>query len=401
MKLHKYFGNHLSWLFCMVFCLVSTWAAEVFALDRGLDLKLAAQEEYNDNIFYTVDDELEDHITTLSGELTFRNRTERSNTDLSGRVERLLYQDRDELDATDQFYSGKVNHVFTSRWQGGGSADFSRDSRADRDIDTTGLVLGTSSASERDRLNGSVFATYRATENTDATFTYSYFDEAYELDGFSDSVGHQVGLGLNHNWSKVFSNTTLQFNVNHGRYEYDTADIQLYSGTIGISKKISELWVLFVSGGARYQETEFITFGQTELSDDKWGSVWNVDVNYQGEFGRFGLYGKHDISPASGLDGSTERTSLGVRLYYRVAQKSGVGLNINYHLNQADAGELAKNDVDNESYQISPHLKLSLIDDLYLIARYQHSQVENRISNTTAQRRFAILQLSYNVTLWD
>jgi hypothetical protein len=410
MKLHKYFGNYFSWLLCLVFCLSSTWAAEVFALDRGLDLRLSAQQEYNDNIFYSIDDEIEDYITTLSGGLTFQNRTERSNTDLSARVERLVYQDWDELDATDQFYSGKVDHVFTSRWQGGISAGFSRDSRPDRDMDITGLVLG---AAERDQLNGGVFATYQATENTDASFSYNYFDVAYDQgefsDEFSDSVGHQVGLGLNHNWSRMFPNTTLHFNVNHARYEYDSSDILLYSGTIGLSKRISELWLLSLSGGARYQETEFLISGQTvlgdenrmELSDEKWGSVWNVDMNYQGELGHFGLYGKHDIMPSSGLDGSTERTSLGMKLYYRVAKKSGVGIIINYHLNQADAGQLATEDVDNETWQISPHVKLSLLDDFYLIARYQYSQVESRITEKISSRSFAILQLAYNVTLWD
>lgn len=399
MELRKYIGYFLSWLFCLVFCFAAIRVTEVLALDRGLDLKLSAQQEHNDNIFYTVNDEIEDYITTLSGGLTFHNRTERSNTDLSARVERLFYEDRDELDATDQFYSGSTNHVFTSRWKGGISAGFIRDSRPDRDIESTGLVLG---AAERDRLNAGASATYQATENTDASFSYNYFDEAYDQDAFSDSIGHQVGLGLIHNWGRVFANTTVQFYVNHARYEYDTADIQLYSGTIGLSKKISELWVLSLSGGARYQETEFITApGQAELSDDKWGSVWNADLNYQGEFGRLGLTGKHDITPSSGLDGTTERTSLGLRLYYRVAQKSGVGLNVNYHLNQADAGQLARKDVDNETWQISPHVKLSLMDDLYVIARYQYSQVQSRISDTTARRSYAILQLAYNITLWD
>lgn len=404
MKLYKYDGNYHAWLFCLAICLASAWATEVFALERGLDLKLSAQEEYNDNIFYTVSDEIEDYITTLSGGLTFYNRTERSDTNLSARVEKLLYKDQEALDATDQFYSGKMNQVFSSRWQGGFNASFIRDSRPDRDVETTGLVLG---AVERDRLSGGAFATYRATENTDATISYNYFDEAYDEDAendedeFSDSVGHQAALGLKHNWSRVLPNTTLQFDVNHGRYEYDTAEVQLYSGLFGLSKRISELWVLSVSGGARYQETEFKSSGQTVLSDDKWGSVWHVDVSYQGEFGRFSLSGKHDITPSSGLDGTTERTSLGMKLYYRVARKSGVGLNVNYHLNQADAGQLANRDVDSETFQISPNVRLSLIEDLYLVARYQYSQVENRISNTTSNRSYAILQLAYSLTLWD
>ena len=96
---------------------------------RELVVSLAANEEYNDNIFFTFDDEIADFITTLSGGLLFRNNTERSNLFLSGSLERLIYSDEKDLDATDQYYSGTFNYRLTERLGAGVEAAYTKDSR--------------------------------------------------------------------------------------------------------------------------------------------------------------------------------------------------------------------------------------------------------------------------------
>ncbi len=392
------------------------------ALERGLDLDLSIQEEYNDNIFFTVDEAIEDYITTLSAGLTMYNYTERANADVTARIEQLYYQDlekldtSEELDATDQFYSGKVNYRFSPRWQAGLRAGFSRDSRPDRDVATTGLVLGTA---QRDKLNYGAETNYYFNENTAATLSYSYEDEEYDADEgedydpdededydpgeqneFSDMTSDQVGLEFTHNLNRHFANTYLKFYLNSGRYKYDTVDVTIYAGTFGFVRKISELWSLSMSVGTRYQDTEFVDIEVTDSTDDKFGSVWSLGVDYEGEYGQFGLTGSHDIAPSTGLDGTVERTSLTLKMRYRLAEKSGVGLSAGYFINKADAGQLASEDVDEETWRISPHFKLSIIDDLYLIARYTYSQIDNRVDDTRATRNFALLQLAYEWSIW-
>jgi hypothetical protein len=374
------------------------WVGPAFGLDRGLDLNLSAQWEYNDNIFWNTDDAIDDVIYTLSGGLTFHNRTERADADLSGRVERLNYLDHEALDATDQFYTGKASYLFSPRWRSGVNAGFSQDSRPDRDVETTGLVLGTA---ERDRTDLGGFTTFYATENTSATLSYSYEDEAYDQGEFSDMIGYQAGLGVQHNWGSLFDNTFLSFNLNYGRYEYDTANIDIYSGTLGFEKHISELWRFFIAGGANYQETEFVSSGVTVLETDKRGSVGRVGLDYLGEYTRFGISGSKDLTPSSGFSGTTERTSLAMNWSRRLAQKSRVGLNLSYHLNEAEAGKLAAVDVDEETFSISPNLKIALFNDFYLIAKYTYSQVDNRIADTTTRRRYVVLQVAYNLTVLE
>jgi hypothetical protein len=383
---------------CLFWGLILMWWMPAIALERGMDLDVSVQEEYNDNIFLTVDDAIEDAITTIAGGLTLYNRTERADGDIAARVERLYYRDQDELNATDQFYSGKVNYHFSPRWQAGLKAGFSRDSRPDRDVAVTGLVQGTD---EREKLDAGANTSYSLSENTAVSLSYSYADEDYERNEFSDMTSHQAALGFNHNIGRYFANTSLQFNLNYGRYEYDAVEVVIYAGTIGFVKEIAELWSLTMSGGARYQETELdIAAGLASSNEDNWGTVWSVGVDYKGEYARFGLSGWQAVMPSSGLDGTTERTSLDLKLYYHLAPKSGAGLNVSYFINNADPGQLAAEHVDEETWRISPYIKLSIVDDLYLIARYSYSQIYDRADDTTISRKLALLQLAYEWPVW-
>ena len=49
------------------------------------------REEYNDNIFFTKNDKIDDFITTLAGSLELIERTERVNANLYGRVARFIF----------------------------------------------------------------------------------------------------------------------------------------------------------------------------------------------------------------------------------------------------------------------------------------------------------------------
>ena len=61
---------------------------------------------------------------------------------------------------------------------------------------------------------------------------------------------------------------------------------------------------------------------------------------------------------------------------------------------------LAAEHVDEETWRISPYIKLSIVDDLYLIARYSYSQIYDRADDTTISRKLALLQLAYEWPVW-
>jgi uncharacterized protein (PEP-CTERM system associated) len=101
---------------------------------------IEAKEQYNDNILFASSETYKDFYTTLIPGLTFLEKTERLQVDLSGRAERRVYSKYSEFNATDQFYTGSGRYSLTERLGITGKAEYSQDSRPDRDLETTGLA---------------------------------------------------------------------------------------------------------------------------------------------------------------------------------------------------------------------------------------------------------------------
>ena len=149
----------------------------VTADQRELIVTLGAREEYNDNIFFTFDDEVDDYITTLSGGLNFLNQTERTDLYLSAIVERLIYSDEKDLNATDQYYLGRFGYKFTPRFGARLDAAYTEDSRPDRDVATTGLLLST--VPRTIQIYGAAID-YALTEITTSNVFYRYSRQDFE-----------------------------------------------------------------------------------------------------------------------------------------------------------------------------------------------------------------------------
>ena len=96
-------------------------------------------------------------------------------------------------------------------------------------------------------------------------------------------------------------------------------------------------------------------------------SSWPIGGEYAGT----NLILFHGIEPASGREGSAQRTSAILNIFYRFAERGRVGLNTGYFINKADAGELALRPLDEQSFNIRPWLRFDIIfDKLYLEASY-------------------------------
>ena len=75
----------------------------------------------------------------------------------------------------------------------------------------------------------------------------------------------------------------------------------------------------------------------------------------------------HGIEPASGRDGSAQRTSGIFDIYYRFAERGEWGFKTGYYVNKANSGELAIFPLDERTFNIRPWLRFDIIfDKLYL-----------------------------------
>ena len=212
---------------------------------REIDLFLGAREEYNDNIFFTSDDTVDDFITTLSGGLKFLNQTERTDLQLSGILGRLIYSKEKDLDATDQYYKGRFGYEFTPRLGASVDAAYTKDSRPDRDVAESGLILSTV---PRQIQNYGAAADYALTEITASNLFYRYTRQDFEPQRIDRSVSdyraHRAGLGFAHRLDQYVLNTTGRLNFGYNRFTYPETDTEtkVAIATVGLVYEVTDTY---------------------------------------------------------------------------------------------------------------------------------------------------------------
>ena len=363
---------------------------------RELDVFLGAKEEYNDNIFFTFDDTVDDYITSLSGGLEFLNQTERTDLYLSGIVERLIYSDDKDLNATDQYYKGRFGYKFTPRLDAKVDAAYSKDSRPDRDVAESGLILSTV---PRQIQNYGGAVDYALTEITAANLYYRYTRQDFEprevSRDFSDYRAHRTGLGFAHRLDQYVPNTTGRLNFGYNRFKYPESDTEtkVYFGTVGLAYELTEKWRLLLDIGPNYYDSQFNPFG-VQFKDSGWGGTGTLKITYTGEVTGSSLTVFHGIEPASGRDGSAQRTSAILDLFYRFAERGRTGFATGYYVNKANSGELTLLPLDERTINFRPWLRFDIIfDKLYLEASYTYSYIRDKIQERDRDRNLVWLKL--------
>ena len=144
-------------LVTLVFVFPSMSGADEFKLIPSI----AVREEYNDNIFYSYHDEVDDWITTVSPGLELIERTEQLDLNLSATVSPIFYADHSDWDDVDQNYGATGAYKITPLLGVNANALYDVSNRPDRDIETTGMV---ESVDERKRQDYGFGVDYQLTE---------------------------------------------------------------------------------------------------------------------------------------------------------------------------------------------------------------------------------------------
>lgn len=359
-------------------------------------------QEYNDNILFSKNFEEEDFITTLSGGLVIEQRSERVNANLSARLDQLLYWHSDELNSLDMFFKGDVDYKATERLGLGGSAEYSEDSRPDRDTATTGLLVNGDRTTKRASLSSNyLFSELTRGEvavgfgNIETTRTYK--DES------NDAL--KIDLSFSRNLFRSFKNTTGLLNFNYLHYTSDinttktpsteyrdnTSDVFQFSG--GFSKDITELYNIYCQAGASYTETtESRKIGGVTIQDEDssgWGGVLSAGLNYGGEYYDANLALSQDMKGAVGTNGVVQRSMISGSVKKRITDRVSLTLNANVFLNKND--RKIGDDMEELTFNIQPGFRYKIFNDLILTASYRFTSIQDRIKNTNRERNMVNL----------
>ncbi len=371
---------------------------------------LSTKEEYNDNIFFSRDDKERDFITHISPGLELIDRTEKLDLSLLARLDGYLYGKNHDLNNVDQNYRGKLSYSLHPKMKISTGAGYTRDFRADRDLEETGLVT---SAVRRDRQNYNAGAEYTFSERTIGSFSYLYDRSDYKDPEFIDVKGHDISLGFIHDLSKYFRATYGRMNFGYGRYEFSDSTIDYYYSTIGMSRALSEKWSILIDAGASYIRSEFevdtlafvppFFFGivREQKKEEGVGWVGQGTLSYKGEKTNGELTFNHRMMPASGTAGVTERTTFILNIRHRFTYELSGGVLAGYYLNKADQGEFGTVATNKETLQISPRIRYEFNKDIALEASYSFAFVKDKEADTKAQRNLFMINFIIQYPLFE
>ncbi len=379
----------------IVIAIVTAFSAPQNA--HGDQIKLGAslglQEEYNDNIFISETDEIDDFITTISPELSLGRKSERSSLDLLGRLDGIYYAENDELNDVDQNFSARLLHGLDPRLNLSGEFEYIKDSRPDRDIETSGLVL---SRFIRYRRYLILSGEYLASENTAAILTYAYVNQDFDDPRLADFDSHIANLSLTHRLSHYFPSTLGSFNMGYSRYDYPDVIINNYSGTIGASREITEKLRLSIDIGGRYtqqrgedEDSALISFPNESDS----GFTGRLLFSHKGEFTKENLTLSHDVQAASGRNAVTERTALIFDISHRFTYNLRGSFKVGYYLNRADQATFSTEDIDEKTLSLQTGVHFDIKDNVVLDASYLFTRIRDEVTDESAKRNLIYMRL--------
>ena len=372
---------------------------------------IAVRQEHNSNIFYTYDDVEDDQITTVIPGLELRERTERLDLNLKGRIAPFFYWDNDDLNDIDQDYRGRIGYQLTERFDVKADGAFGVDHRPDRDVATTGLVQ---SADRRDRYHFGLGGGYNLTETTATSLSYAYDRDNWDSDSDrEDFTGHSINLGFAHHLGRWLETSTGRLNFGYDDYHYESSDIKSFSGTVGIQSQLSEIFKLQVDVGARYVDSDFDTI-QFEFvppnllvpqvvgeTNSGWGGIGIASLKYLGERTNSGLTISHDLRPGGGQQGPSVLTRVIFDVNYLLLEKLSLGLSSSFFRNKADADDLSAFEIDEYTYNVRPRFRWEFYKSFTLEGAYAYSYVDNRVINDHKDQHRVYLQIAYGYPLFE
>ena len=395
-------------LVTLVFVFPSVSGADEFKLIPSI----AVREEYNDNIFYSYHDEVDDWITTVSPGLELIERTEQLDLNLSATVSPIFYADHSDWDDVDQNYGATGAYKITPLLGVNANALYDVSNRPDRDIETTGMV---ESVDERKRQDYGFGVDYQLTEIAAVALSFGYLRDDWDSNDFDrqDLKAPTANVGFTYNLSQWWDSTISRLNFGFGRYEYETSDTDNYFGSIGVQHWFSETVNLLVDVGARYTDADFdrrelvfvppssIQVRTVGDNNSDFGGVGQAILEIQGELTRGSIRIAHDIRPASGEGTVLQRTDVVLNISRRFAERSVIAISGGYYKNKADSDEFSFRETDEDTFFIRPRIRWKFFENYTLEAGYNFSYMDDRVEKQDYRRNLVYLQVAYGLPLFE
>ncbi|MDH5299132.1 MAG: outer membrane beta-barrel protein [Desulfobulbaceae bacterium] len=382
-----------------VFALLPFFRVRGAAADERLLIpSVAFRQEYTDNLYFTARDPMDDFIAIVSPALELSEKTERLDASLKAQLDHRRYFDNSDLNSTDQRYSGDLRYSLQPRLGLFGSATYQRDSSADRDLTETGLVQSVASRSSHQyRLGGD----YALAELASLNLAYSFADVAYDATPTSDYTYQNLSCTLSRDLGTLLPLTVGRVNLAAGRYDGSGVQVENRSATVGAERKLDERFSIFANLGGRHTTTTLnrfrlqlpATLVPYEQTNRGWGMTGDAGFSFRGEVSQAALSLSRSVEPASGRNGTTERTALRGTVRRQLSERNWLEFAADYITNKSDGDEFAASAINEETLRCEPKMHYALTDQVAAEAAYVYTEVRDRESDSQRHRSLVWLRL--------
>lgn len=367
----------------------------LYGAEYQLIPQLSVKEQYNDNIFFDPNDSAKvgDFATIISPSLSLTDRTERLSASLQSLLNRYQYSDDQSLDATDQFYSGNIKYRLTERMNVSAEVGYTKDSQADRDIEATGLVLGTE---ERRRQHYAGSAESILSEKTTGILSYSYDKDTFDNLKFSNSTTQDMTLTLNHNLDAILPLTIGRITMGSTLYDYVQTDVTEYSIMAGATRKITETVEFSGDIGIQQLRTRNKLFGVfTESTKPNDTIIGQAALTYHGELSTASLSYASNVRSVSGESGIARYSSVGLNLSRQFTYEFKGSLTAGYNQNKRENNGVFSTPLDENTWGVHPSLSYNFTNDLWMEASYRYYQIKDKVNDQRSVQSLYCLTMNW------
>jgi predicted porin len=352
----------------VIYCFIMiTLVSENISHAEEIILKssILSMSEYNDNIFYSRDNDQSDFIMAVIPELNIIYNTETMQIYSALEGSYYRYKENSRLSGAyyDLNFSG--NKRLTEKGSFTTQLAIKKEESLRAGLAETGIITD---FNDRDTLTMGIGYKYTYSEDIEMSINWSYSDVKYASLSGVDNKGHTVSVFL----SKDISSQADTFFIQQSYSAYDsiisnTDSLGLYAGW---THQFDE--TLSISGyiGGRYTETRYPT-----LTDEGWGGVANLSLTKNSETWQSGMEIGRDLKFSSyGVPVESDQLSINfsrdITLYlrYRInlaatESRSSSGIRRNdtryYTVNNAMEYRLSKDIVMSVNYTYGDNADLS------------------------------------------
>lgn len=405
------------------------------------------QQQYNSNILLNTDDVLttdfteSDFITIVSAGFELNNRTERLDSNITARLDRLEYFDNRDLSDTDHMYRGRFTYRVNPVLSIAARAGYQKKTNPAVDYGmpfqippgtiilpppippvpppgTPGAGLpGTPGGGDpippvaeaplpvitvpRNTISGTFTTELLVTEKASTSIAYTYDKNYYSDERFADDEAHDVKATFEYDLSQYIAVTKARLSAGHSEYDFSNSQGGTLYGSIGLTRALNELWSVSMEAGVRRTETEVWTTEcvplnppdalpckvvRKTLTDDNWDWLGGLSVRYGGEYGSTSLSYSRSFAAASGLNSATVRDSVALFGQYRFTRALSAILTTGYYAYRTDAFSGTAFEIEQENLFINPGMRYELTRDTMLEASYGYAWVTRCSTSGTSVR---------------